>query len=326
MPRQSKALVEEKKGPGGFWGHVIHTLLKDFKHGDNRVVVVDQGFTSVALFCSLREKGFHAVGTMNSTFLGQVPASMVPSLPVAGDMASFTAPNRNLYLTMVHDRAKKPVKILSTFLPFVAKKKTRTRIRRHLQQCPSTNILYNSYMNGCDVVEQSISYVASKVRVRKGWFYLFRRFLYYSVNNAYVVYNENNNGKKFESIVRFTEELQIQLGQCPAVPSDIGLVDQFEAKVQKRRRLEKWLDNKDMDKVRLQGTHHPFKKKLTNSPECSWCRYVYSKARERERAAAGVKPRPHIPCSRMFCSLCDVPLCNGPCWQNWHSMRTLPSR
>jgi len=178
-------------------------------------------------------------------------------------------------------------------------------------------------MRGADVVEQMASYISTRVRRRKGWFYIFRRLLFYALNNAFIVYKMKRapNTVDYKSLRCFVEALILELSNINANPELLETADSFEKKIVKKKRLEDWIANPDKDRIRLRGTHAQIKKDRKNCPECSMCRYNLASER---RNAKITTPLKRVPGPRIFCSCCDVPLCVPGCFDEWHRLKHLP--
>jgi len=135
LPRQNLSAESERKGPGGFAGFVVRKLVAQINEPSNRLITMDQGFSSPLLFKELRIMGFHALGTTKLNRIGS--PSNIPALVERGEHATFES--GGFFFTAYKDR--KNVIFLSTFRPFESKKAIRCGRNRTLLSAPSTNVL-----------------------------------------------------------------------------------------------------------------------------------------------------------------------------------------
>ena len=154
-------------------------------HNANRILAMDNWFTSCTTLIECRSRGVHMVGTMRASRLGLVTAKGEGTFPLAGafkepkvkvNRAEFichktqVAPHSfDHYITAWMD--KKPVLVLSSYPPFEGRCLRKIRegsvwteqgFRR-----PTVFQDYNSAMGGTDLHDMRLAFIRSTVKSRR---------------------------------------------------------------------------------------------------------------------------------------------------------------
>ncbi|KAF7685137.1 PiggyBac transposable element-derived protein 4 [Cucumispora dikerogammari] len=179
---------------------VVKSLVSEY-HNLNHKLYMDNFYTSLQLFDSLKEKGIYSSGTMRA-FRGE---------PEIFRTLKKTIPKNKIFIQQQKDTTcflwhdKKPVVFLNNFL----------NIDEHLteqniftKQKPTIIKDYDKYMGGVDVYDKMVkTYFAGRKTVK--WTNKFSTYIINLIlHNSYVLYNEFYNGEtKAKSSYWFRRQL-----------------------------------------------------------------------------------------------------------------------
>jgi len=169
---------------------VVHNLTTNLAN-KNHVIFFDNFFTSVQLLEELKEKGIHAVGTVNIA-RRYLPIFKLDKQMIRGESQWFTS---NTGLAVIKWKDKRSVHILSNYHnPEEYTEVKRKEKEGNISQvpCPQAIVDYNSNMNYVDIFDQLMSSYKINRRSRKWWHRIFFYFVDASVVNAYCIYKLMN--------------------------------------------------------------------------------------------------------------------------------------
>lgn len=278
---------------------IVLKLVEGFE-GKNFYIFMDNWFTSIKLFMELLARDIRACGTLRADRKGFPLCLKDVKLSQQGDSAF--AQCGDLVISVWRDKAKnKPVRVLSTMFPAIGddtvtrrKKTADGNMENIVINRPPAITQYSKFMGGVDLSDQNRSYypVQSRRNV-KWWKYIFYFLLDISIVNAWVLMKKVSTGCTISHL-----EFRLALAK--------GLIGTFSA----RKKLGRpttgpVLANVEHQQVELLPT--------SKGKQCKNCQLK----RKREKAANREGKRPRE--SRFGCGLCNVVLCNSPCFKEWHS-------
>ena len=256
---------------------------------------MDNLYSSIPLFKSLRSAGFGACGTVRSNRKGlpkETKKSIKKGEVVHGKQEGILAlkwkDKREVrMLTTVHDHS-------------VVSKRRRTRLAvggfQEIQK-PYCVDQYNTFMGGVDRSDQLLSYYGFAHRTVKWWKRLFFHLLDVAVCNSYTLYTQSTQNKKLTH-----KEYRVSLAKA--------FLQQSEDPHHQRQRLSALPPQQRLTERHFLG----YTPSLANGGhiqmECAVC--SYKKGRRRIRTTFN-------------CKQCDKPLCPVPCFELYHT-KTDPAR
>lgn len=197
--------VYEGKGEDSEVGQasrVVNHLIAPLQQQRWHIIGMDGFFSSAALFDSLYQRGFYAVGTTRISRT-DFPTSLT-LLNYKLKAGQYLYRQRG-NLVCVSWMDKKPVNLLSTYCdPVVQSEVKRWRAskrggRRDKQvtlPCPEVVTEYHTWMRGVDVFSQRESYSRIGRRARRWWPRLAWFLIDMAINNAYILYHQYITGQE----------------------------------------------------------------------------------------------------------------------------------
>ena len=273
---------------------VFHTFLEPLGTGHH--VFADRFYTSYELVDFLLKRRTHYTGTLDLRRKDFPPELKTLKLEM-GERQDFLNEKKTILCTAFRDKKAKKhfvvVSTKSTYANVSVKNKRSTKIK------PSNVNSYNHNMNGCDRVDQMVSYYSAYQRkTHKWWKKLFHWSLEITQNNAYVLYCMSKPGLKNSSLLSFKLELIQGLTKLAAatMPSDLK---NLPPKSNRGR-------PKDVHSMeRIQGSRHLIRF-VNKDRNCMHC----SKPTARKRSSyvcTGCTGMPH--------------LCPKFCFEEWHKVQ-----
>jgi hypothetical protein len=186
--------------------HRVITNLTTGLENKSHVIVMDNYFTSVGLFCDLERWGIYATGTMRSNRIGLHPEMRKIKefkRRTQGDLEWFMHESRKMCSVLWKD--KMPVLLLSTHAPPITSgdpddctvprregsRRSNIRISSVLQE-------YITHMRGVDVADHLRGNYSCRTRIHKSWRKVFFFLWDLSITNMYIMC--------LEILVRLDEE------------------------------------------------------------------------------------------------------------------------
>ena len=290
--------VGKTNSAGNSTENIVYNLLDSFQ-GRNFYTFMDNWFSSINLFTKLEERGIRACGTLRMNRKGFPQFLKNANLQSQGDSAF--AQKGNMVLSCWRDKAKnKLVTVVSTMYNAEGddtvkrrKKGPDGRMQDIEINRPPNITQYCKYMGGVDLSDQNRSYYPVQSRRNiKWWKYIFYFLLDISIVNSWVLMDAVL-GKKTEHL-DFRRYLAKQL------------IGRFTARKRVGRpRIQPVLASVDHSYVELLP-----KGKLK---QCKVCQ----RKRKLEKAANRPPKRPKE--TRFGCRRCNVCLCKGDCFTQWHT-------
>ena len=265
--------------------------------GRDYFLFMDNYFASIHLLRELLQECIYCCGTLRKNRKGFPDALKTVKLKVQGE--SKFARNDNLVVTIWRDKASnKPVTICSTQCNPVGGDQVKRRKKQGqgfvdvMINRPPSVAFYNKFMGGVDMNDQSRRYYNITVKSVKWWKYLFWFFLDTAIINSFILYNETPGNRKLSHLnfrLKLNEELvrnyksPKRAGRPRAQPVVAAVLDHIYDRI-----VEK-------DKKALPCKARNLRLKRANKK--------------------GNRPRE----SRDGCRGCQVILCKGDCFADWHS-------
>ena len=260
---------------------------------------MDNFFASVYLFQELLSENIYCCGTVRPNRKGFPAMLKGVNLKEQGD--SKFARSGNMVCTVWRDKAsKKLVTVLSTQCNPVGgdqvkrKKKQRGSWVEIMINRPPSVSLYNKFMGGVDMQDQARRYYNVTLKSVKWWKYLFWFFLDTAIINSYILYSESNEKHITHLDFRLKLSRELTGNHCS------------------RKRAGRPRSNPVFADV-LDHVYDRIVEKNQKAKPCEAC-----KARnQRLRCTNKKSDRPKE--SQDGCCGCNVILCKGLCFKEWHS-------
>lgn len=263
--------------------------LTEVYQGKNRVVVMDNYYTSVPLFLDLLATSTYACGTIRPR-RKYLPESIREKKNRERGEHEFWQ-SQNLVLTIWQDR--KPVYLLSsccetTGSDTVMRKGVDGKAREI--PCPPSLKLYTQYMGGVDRSDRMVRTYSTSRRSKKWWVRLFYYCLDTALANSYILYQQSPNHPQL-TYLHYVEQVAIGL---IGTPSKVKRVQRSCVKKKRGKRSY----------PRPVSEQH-FIEKTTSR---LLCRYCSSLGRKKSQTIYA-------------CEICKVHLCVGKCFKLYHTGR-----
>lgn len=169
--------------------------------------------------------------------------------------------------------------------------------------CPTIIADYNQYMCGVDLTDQNLSYYSLTTRkTLKWWKKVFWRFIDICIVNSWIIFHQNNPESPIKTQRLFRLKLIEELVQ-PLL--DLRASPDCPPYLQDRRTRATVSTEK-----RLNGKHFAYKN--TKRGRCRVCS-------QKKSAATGKKKDTK---TQNFCRKCEVFLCLGQCFEDFHTKST----
>ena len=190
----------ESDGDGAMAVRVFQTLLQVVGKGHH--IFADRFYTTRKLVDHLKENSTYYTGTLIANRKG-FPKAIQTDIPDLTKKKCYATIDKSILLTSFRDKkAKKPVIVVSTSA-------NTTDVMVKGKSKPSVVNQYNYAMNGCDRVDQMLTYYGTYQRkTYKWWKKLFHWMLEVSQYNAYVLYCLSRPEEEIrKSMLHFKEQL-----------------------------------------------------------------------------------------------------------------------
>ena len=213
---------------------VAMRLTEDYQ-GKDRVVIMDNYFSSVPLFLDLLLTSTYACGTIRPRRKYLPESIREKKVRKQGDHEFWQSDN--LVLTIWQDR--KPVHLLSTCCepsgPDTVPRKGSEGKAQDIP-CPPSLKLYTQYMGGVDRSDRMVRTYSTSRRSKKWWVRLFYYCLDTTLANSYILYQQSPNHPQL-TYLQYLEQVALGLIGTPSLvkrvqqsggkekrPSDLTLV------------------------------------------------------------------------------------------------------
>ncbi|GAQ90847.1 hypothetical protein KFL_006920015 [Klebsormidium nitens] len=267
------------------------TLPRDLGH----VCILDRGFTAPVVLQSLKAKGFSGTGTC-VTNRKQFPAHMLKLDKEAERGTVVAAVEREQGMVAFAWKDRQPVFFVSTSHCLLMGETDR-RLGAAVDQipCPEAAYVYNKYKDGVDQFDKAClsQHYSAEMEVvsRKWWIRVFLGLLDSAFSNAYILFKEEHpEVSRFEFMLTLQQQL-----------------------------VENTQDNRLSGRGSGGGA--------SNSSQ-HFCEKTEGNKRRRCRLCAlknmGVEKEGSR--TRYYCYACNVPLCFGDCFKEWHNTERLEGR
>ena len=273
---------------------VFEYLLRNLGPGHH--VFADRYYTTKKLVDFLNTKSTHYTGTVQTNRVGFPKVIRNKTLKLQHrESKVYRNKNRDLLTVAWRDKkAKNYCVVTSTKL---SGKPTEVRRRRETLQMPSLIHSYNNSMNGCDRLDQCVSYYAQFTRKTiKWWKRVFLWSLEVAQVNSFILYNLSHPNEKL-SLLKFKDRLITQLCE-----KSVTCADYVAAECSKRGR-----PSYTPLHTRLSTQQHLIEHRAADR-NCVIC----STAQDRRR-------------TKYACSTCDKYLHPKDCFRTYHTAVTLPN-
>ncbi|XP_071502739.1 piggyBac transposable element-derived protein 4-like [Diadema antillarum] len=273
---------------------LVKQLTEPFYNTD-RVIVMDNYYSSVKLYEDLSRNGLGACGTVRSNRRGLPEEIRRGGLHLAkGDDPVFFAKGREMSAVTWHD--VKLVNVLSTVSSNDLKQK---QIRsknaeggRRTIQKPATVDVYNRFMNGVDKMDQRMSYYRYPHKKIKGYRVTYHFTMEVALVNAYIAFRMAGH------------KMSTRDFRCRVIE---GLLNGYRASRYRRTPSPPIADNE----ARLTELHFPAEfEDRQHRPDC----YVCSDRRRGRRRQ-----------TRTYCRQCGLAMCCIPCFEIYHTRKDFRS-
>ncbi|XP_071489198.1 piggyBac transposable element-derived protein 4-like [Diadema antillarum] len=273
---------------------LVKQLTEPFYNTD-RVIVMDNYYSSVKLYEDLSRNGLGACGTVRSNRRGLPEEIRRGGLHLAkGDDPVFFAKGREMSAVTWHD--VKLVNVLSTVSSNDLKQK---QIRsknaeggRRTIQKPATVDVYNRFMNGVDKMDQRMSYYRYPHKKIKGYRVTYHFTMEVALVNAYIAFRMAGH------------KMSTRDFRCRVIE---GLLNGYRASRYRRTPSPPIADNE----ARLTERHFPAEfEDRQHRPDC----YVCSDRRRGRRRQ-----------TRTYCRQCGLAMCCIPCFEIYHTRKDFRS-
>lgn len=256
-------------------------------------IYMDNLYSSPTLFRLLKERGLGACGTVREDRKGMPREEFRPKMK-KGEVKKVVLDDELIALKWMD---KRPVRILTTVHDSsMVPKQRRSRLAPGgIEEVMKPKAIeeYNQHMGGVDKSDQLLSYYGFSHRTVKWWRRAFFHLLDLSVVNAYILYQQCQQGKPKLSHERFrvelAKEMLLKAGSDITGEARRHFVLPPPARLHERHFLEKI-------PPRCSGS--------PSQPDCCVC----SKKRGRGRKTTTFR-----------CKQCKIPLCVVPCFELYHT-------
>lgn len=201
----------------GASANIVVRLARVIPKEKNYKLYFDNYYTTLALEVYLKKNGIYSLGTLRRN---RVPGLLLPDdktlkTKPRGFSAECLAEVDGEAVTAVVWKDNKCVTLLSTLsgkLPetevrrYDKKNKTRTSV-----PCPNIVGVYNKHMGGVDLLDAHIARYRVVMRSKKWYFKMFYHFLDVAIVNAWILYKNVHNDKKYMLLKEFRLELAVAL-------------------------------------------------------------------------------------------------------------------
>ncbi|RVE53465.1 hypothetical protein evm_001835 [Chilo suppressalis] len=285
----SSAAVAPSNDLGGKTTKVVLDLLKDLEHRGH-CVTMDNFYSSPSLARYLKSLGFDCLGTLRVN-RKHVPndISKIPENVVKGTMVARHCGD----LSIVSWKDSKLVSVISTYHTnetYIGSKAGKPLVK------PVCVKDYNNTMGGVDLKDQKLSmYLLERKRGVKWYVKMFKRLLNVSIHNAFVMCTSSLRRRGMDALTH--REFRYTLAKSlvdrhhhspPTIREQIG----------------------EVMRLRRDVLHEPhYASGRNNRKRCHVC------YRQNNSKLVHTK-----------CETCDVFLCFGTCWREWHSLSKLKGR
>ncbi|KAL9976924.1 hypothetical protein ACROYT_G014267 [Oculina patagonica] len=288
--------------PGQAEGSIAATVRRLTRSlvGKNSYVFMDNFFSSISLFQELLREKIFCCGTLRKNRKGFPESLKTVKLKEQGE--SKFARSNNMVCTIWRDKASnKPVTILSTQCNPVGGDQVKRRKKRGAQWVdvminrPNSVAFYNKFMGGVDMHDQARRYYNLTIKSVKWWKYLFWFFLDAAIVNSFIIYKESPDTSTLTHLdfrLKLSKELignhvsRKRAGRPRAQPVFADVLDHIYDRIV------------DKDKKAL---------------PCEACKAKNQRLKRANKK--GGRPRE----SRDGCRGCQVILCKGSCFEEWHT-------
>ena len=283
-----------KKGLGY---RVVMKLMEQYQ-GKGHCVFIDNFYTSPQLLLDLLAHSTYCVGTVK-TNRKDFPVQLIPEETMDPGSFRFATAGQ---LTAVWWRDRRDVYALSTMhnksVVNVLKRPKGSREKRPLP-CPSIIDDYNQYMGGVDLIDQHLSYYTmTKRRSLKWWKKVFWRLIDITIVNAWIIFHKNHPNSSINTQKKSRLDLAENLVQplldlmaSPTCPAYLRTTKGRKPVSTAKRLIGK-----------------PFAYKSKKRGRCLVCGDHKTSAGKRKDTK-----------TQNFCPKCDVFLCLGKCFEDYHS-------
>jgi hypothetical protein len=207
----------------GLGAGVVMQLLSIVSYPQHHAIYFDNFFSSHKLMIKLRDKQFHATGTVRELRLvdSVLQSSKVLQKKERGAY-DFSFDRKNEVLAVKwHDNAV--VTLVSNFQsvePLLTTKRF-CRSERKIVMVRQPNLIasYNSHMGGVDLLDNFVAKYRVAVKGKKWWWPLFVNFIDVSLSNAWLLHRRVHHDKQMD-LLEFRERVAISL--LKSQPSDAG--------------------------------------------------------------------------------------------------------
>jgi len=294
---------KEDLGSKGVAYRVVMELMEPYQ-GKGHRLFMDNFYTSFQLVKDLFEKGTYSAGTVR-TNRKDFPESLKVNKKEKKnilEIGEFRFATYKDIISAVVWRDRRDVYLLSSMhnrSVGTALKRPKGGKEKVPVPCPTVVSDYNQFMGGVDLADQHLSYYSlTQRRTIKWWKKVFWRLLDISIINSWVIFRTNSPDSKIKSQREFRLELVRQLVQ-PLL--DLKASTDCPAALQSHQGRKVVSCDK-----RLTGKH--FAHKSTDRKRC----YICSKRKSSTGKKVDIK-------TRTYCPKCDVFLCHGKCFEDFHT-------
>ena len=280
---------DERTSEDGLVSRVVMDLVEPYLNRNHRLYM-DNFYTSPSLCVKLYEKGTLSCGTVRQDRKLMPASLMIKNTPKYRCGESTFLKHHNL--TVVRWKDKRDVFALSTFHG--------NACDDDLPHKPKMIENYNKFMNGVDRADQLLTYYSMDMKSRKWWKKVFWRLVELCITNAYQV-------TKFQNKDSVHKKFRLSLAYCLCQPLlDLGIGNSPRTSLQGPGRPSSNIS-------RLKGKHFSTgAKKGSKRGRCKVCGSKRTVTGKRKDTKTGNK-----------CLQCDVFLCEGKCFMDYHTKAKL---
>jgi len=276
--------------PNGVAYDVVMNLLENY-YNKGYFVFTDNFYTSPTLAKGLLDKEIYTTGTVRSN-RKHFPKDLASKSKNAQQGDQTYRYHEHITAVKWHDN--KDVFVMSTMfgneITTVKRRAKQDKATRVDVSCPAMIADYNKFMGGVDLADQAMCYYSVGRKNMKWWRKIVWRLHDHAINNACIIYKENNTSERTLTNLQF----RLKLAQALAEPL-------ITSRIRPTR-------TPASDDKRLQGKHFPYQS--VNRRRCVVC--AYKKVTPNGSSHRGTK-------THNWCPKCEKHLCLGKCFELYHT-------
>ncbi|XP_028157151.1 piggyBac transposable element-derived protein 4-like isoform X1 [Ostrinia furnacalis] len=296
--KSSSMLTESTHGFTNCTAKVVLELMDGYLDVGH-TLVVDNWYNRLSLTRFLKRRHTDVIGTMNRRLMN-VPDD-IKNLNEKRMLRGQQVARHCGDISLIAWKDVKLVTVMSTYHNDLQSPSPTKQVDKKSILKPNTILEYNKYMGGADSKDQKLSmYLLERKRGQKWYMKVFKRLLNTSLLNTFIIYTKNPMPRPLTH-----REFRVEVA--------LGLLEHFSSKETPVNPLTPASPDLDKNVRRLQVADHfpAHTGKMPGKNKHKQLRCVRCTAAGR-RTMVTVK-----------CTFCNVPLCFGSCWAEYHQLKKL---